>query len=84
MKLQIFKGHTSTVLRSRLFQTIWLLSVSSVSSVIVFEVELDSTAEGVNVASVLKMVPILLSHRISATKPAPTSNILPEASGPSG
>lgn len=44
----------------------------------------EHTADGVKLASVLNMVPRLLSHRISATKPAATSNTLPEASGPSG
>jgi hypothetical protein len=44
----------------------------------------EPTADGVKLASVLKMVPRLLSHRISAMKPAPTSKTLPEASGPSG
>ena len=42
------------------------------------------TAEGVNDASVLKIAPLLLSHRSSAMKPAPTSKTFPEASGPSG
>lgn len=42
------------------------------------------TAEGVKLASVLNIAPSLLSHRTSAMNPAPTSNILPEASGPSG
>lgn len=45
---------------------------------------MNLTADGVNVESVLNTTPLLRSHRISATYPAPTSNTLPEASGPLG
>ena len=39
------------------------------------------TAEGVNVSSVLNTAPRLLSHLSWATKPAPSSNTPPDASG---
>ena len=42
------------------------------------------TAEGVKDSPVLNSAPLVRSHRISATNPAPTSKTLPDASGPSG
>ena len=42
------------------------------------------TADGVKDASVLNTAPLLRSHRTSATKPAPSSKILPFTLGPSG
>ena len=42
------------------------------------------TADGVKESSVLKTVPLLLSHRISAAYPAPISKTFPDASGPLG
>ena len=42
------------------------------------------TADGVKVLSHLNAAPLLRSHRISAMYPAPTSNIRPFASAPSG
>jgi hypothetical protein len=53
-------------------------------SALPFDSRYTLTEEGVKLASVLNIAPSLLSHRTSAMKPAPTSNIFPEASGPSG
>lgn len=69
---------------SQWFQTISLWPVEWNTQIRTMKTMILLAAEGVKVASVLNTAPLLCSHRTSAIKPAPTSNILPDASGPSG